>query len=285
MIELRSVRYAYPEADRSALDSIDLRIAPGELCAIVGPNGAGKSTLCYTIAGFVPHSFGGELAGDVVVAGRNTREHPLAELVQHCGMVFSNPLNQLSGARWTVREEVAFGLENIGVPRREMIERVDAVLDLLSIRNLHDRSPFALSGGQQQRVALAGILAMGPRVLVLDEPTAQLDPIGTREVIAAIDALRHTGVTVVLVEHKPEILATADRVLVLHEGRVLLDGPPRVVLTDPLLPQIGVHTTRYTDMARRGRERGLWSADHPLPVTSDQAETGFLAALGKRSLS
>jgi len=284
MIELHNLRYVYPEADRPALDNIDLRVPSGELCAIVGPNGAGKSTLCYTIAGFVPHSFGGELGGNVVVAGRNTREHGLAELVQHYGMVFSNPLNQLSGARWTVREEVAFGLENVGVPRPEMIQRVDAVLALLNIRDLGDRSPFALSGGQQQRVALAGILAMGPRVLVLDEPTAQLDPIGTREVVAAIDALRHTGVTVVLVEHKPEILATTDRIIVLHQGKIILDGPPRTVLTDPLLPQIGVHTTRYTDVARRGRERGLWPADQPLPLTLDQGETGFRAAHGERTV-
>lgn len=278
MITLHDVRYTYPDGEQPVLDGIDLQIAPGELCAVVGPNGAGKSTLCYAIAGFVPHTFGGALAGDVIVAGRNTREHPLGELVQHCGMVFSNPSNQLSGARWTVHEEIAFGLENIGMQRHDMIKRVDAVLDLLKIRDLSDRSPFALSGGQQQRVALASILAMGPQVLVLDEPTAQLDPVGTREVVAAIATLRHTGITVVLVEHKPELLADADRVVVLHAGRLVLDGPPRSVLTDPLLPTIGVHTTRYTDVARRGRERGLWPTGQPLPLTLEQAEAGFRAA-------
>ena len=283
MITLRGVHYTYGEREQPALQGIDLDIAPGELCAITGPNGAGKSTLCYALAGFVPHSFGGELRGDVVVAGRNTREHALAELVQHCGMVFSNPLNQLSGARWTVREEVAFGLENMGVPRAEMIRRVDAVLDLFGIRDLSDRSPWALSGGQQQRVALASIVAMRPQVLVLDEPTAQLDPQGSREVVAAIAALRRTGVTVVLVEHKPELLAQADRVVVLHQGTVFLDGLPQDVLTDPLLPTIGVHTTRYTDAARHGRDRQLWPTDLPLPVTLDEAERGFRAFLTNHS--
>jgi energy-coupling factor transporter ATP-binding protein EcfA2 len=285
MITLRSVHYTYGEREHPALQGIDLAIAPGELCAITGPNGAGKSTLCYAIAGFLPHSFGGELRGDVVVAGRNTREHPLAKLVQHCGMVFSNPLNQLSGARWTVREEVAFGLENLGVPRPQMIERVDAVLDLFGIRDLDERSPRALSGGQQQRVALASIVAMGPEVLVLDEPTAQLDPQGSHEVVAAIAALRRTGVTVVLVEHKPELLAQADRIVVLHQGQVLLDGLPQDVLTDPLLPTIGVHTARYTDAARRGRECGLWTPDQPLPVTLDEAERGFRAVLNQQKIS
>lgn len=284
MITLRGVHYTYPEREQPALQGIDLHIAPGELCAITGPNGAGKSTLCYALAGFVPHSFGGELRGDVVVAGRSTRDHPLAELVQHCGMVFSNPLNQLSGARWTVREEVAFGLENMGVPRAEMIRRVDAVLDLFGIGDLGDRSPGALSGGQQQRTALASIVAMGPQVLVLDEPTAQLDPQGSRGVVAAIAALRHTGVTVVLVEHKPELLVQADRVVVLHNGEIARDGSPRDVLTDPLLPMIGVHTTRYTDAARRGREQELWPPDRPLPVTLDQAERGFHAILNERKL-
>jgi energy-coupling factor transporter ATP-binding protein EcfA2 len=172
----------------------------------------------------------------------------------------------------------------MGVPRSEMIRRVDAVLDLFCIRDLGDRSPWALSGGQQQRVALASIVAMGPEVLVLDEPTAQLDPQGSREVIAAIAALRRTGVTVVLVEHKPELLVHADRIVVLHNGSKLLDGLPQKVLTDPLLPTIGVHTTRYTDAARRGRERGLWPPTQPLPVTLDEAERGFRTTLNERSL-
>jgi energy-coupling factor transporter ATP-binding protein EcfA2 len=283
VIRLRDVRYTYPGATQPALDGVDLEIAPGELVAVIGANGAGKSTLCYTIAGFAPHYFQGELSGEVLVDGRNTVEQPLAELVKYCGLVFHNPLNQISGARYTVREELAFGLENLGVPRAEMLPRIEATLELLGIAELADRAPFALSGGQQQRVALASILVMGPRVLLLDEPTAQLDPLGAKEVFGAIRALSRTGVTVVLVEHKPELIAEfADRVIMLSAGRVQLDGPPRTVLAAPELPELGVITARYTEIARAARARGLWPEQEPLPVTLDQAVAGFQAARSAR---
>ena len=276
MITLRNITYTYPEEATPALNGIDLDIATGELCAIVGANGAGKSTLCYTIAGFVPHYFHGTLTGEVIVDGRRTTEHALGELVQHCGLVFHNPLNQLSGARYTVREELAFGLENLGVPRAEMIERIEAALQLLGIEDLGERSPFALSGGQQQRVALASILVMGPQVLVLDEPTSQLDPLGTKEVFAAIRALSKTGVTVVLAEHKPELIAEfADRVVVLHNGHVHLQGPPRDVLSTPGLLELGIGVTRYTQAGHAAHARDLWPSTQPLPVTLDQAVAGF----------
>ncbi len=276
MIQLRNVSYTYPEATTPALNGISLDIAAGEVCAVIGPNGAAKSTLCYTIAGFAPHHFRGELTGEVVVDGRRTVEHPLGELVKHCGLVFHNPLNQISGARYTVREELAFGLENLGMPRPYMQARVNDVLELLGIAALAERSPFELSGGQQQRVALASILVMGPRVLLLDEPTSQLDPLGTKEVFAAIKALSQTGVTVVLIEHKPELVAEfADRVIVLHGGQVQLDGAPRAVLADPRLPPLGVSVARYTQLAHTARERGLWPAQAPLPVTLDETVAGF----------
>lgn len=278
MIRLHNVRYTYPGASRPALDGVSLELGAGELCAVLGPNGAGKSTLCYAIAGFVPHHFQGQFEGEVMVAGRRTTDHPLGELVQHCGLVFDNPLNQITGARFTVREELAFGLENLGVPRAEMIRRIEQVMALLEIAHLAERSPFELSGGQQQRVAIASILVMQPRVLVLDEPTSQLDPLGTREVLAALGALRTSGVTIVLAEHKPELVASlADRVVVLAEGRIRLAGHPRAVLSDPLLPALGVAIPRYTDAARQGRARGLWPPEQPLPVTLEEAVRGFAA--------
>ncbi|MBV9788407.1 MAG: ABC transporter ATP-binding protein [Chloroflexi bacterium] len=276
MITLRDVHYTYPGETAAALHGVTLEIAEGEICALVGPNGAGKSTLCYTIGGFVPHYYHGELRGEVIVDGRNTVEHPLGELVKHTGLVFHNPLNQISGARFTVREELAFGLENLGVPRGAMLARIEQVLDQVGIAHLAERSPFELSGGQQQRVALASILVMGPRVLLLDEPTSQLDPLGTKEVFAAIKALSRSGVTVVLAEHKPELIAEfADRVVVLHQGQVWQQGPPRAVLADPGLDEIGVSVSRYTQAARAGLERGVWPVEQPLPVTLDEAVAGF----------
>jgi energy-coupling factor transporter ATP-binding protein EcfA2 len=278
LVELQDVTYRYPLTDTPALRAVNLRIEPGEFVALIGPNGAGKSTLCYTLAGFVPHFFKGELTGSVQVAGLNAARAGLSEWVLNVGLVFQNPFNQVSGAKYTVFEEVAFGLENMGVPRDEMRARVERALELTGIRDLADRSPYTLSGGQQQRLALTSILVMEPSVLVLDEPTSQLDPIGTREVFGVVRAMAARGLTVVLAEHKLEWIAQfADRVIALHEGAVLLDGPPAEVLTAPELERLGFGVARYTTLARKAAARGLWPADRPLPVTLEQALNGFEA--------
>ena len=162
--QLYNVTYRYPLTDKPALSKVDLQVKEGEFVAIIGPNGAGKSTLCYTIAGFIPHFFKGELDGRVEVAGIETSSSNLSEWVLNVGLVFQNPFNQISGAKYTVYEEVAFGLENLGVPRAEMETRVDQALTLTGISDLADRSPYSLSGGQQQRVALTSILVMEPPI-------------------------------------------------------------------------------------------------------------------------
>lgn len=285
LIELRDVTYAYPHTAAPALQGVNLRIEEGEFVAIVGANGAGKSTLGYAITGFVPHFFQGDLQGEVSVAGLGTRSHGLDELMLVAGLVFQNPTNQISGARFTVFEEIAFGLENLGVPRDEMRRRVTEVMELTGIVDLADRSPYALSGGQQQRVALASILVMSPKVLVLDEPTSQLDPIGSREVFAAIRSLSRHGMTVIMAEHKLEWVATfADRVLLLDAGRIILDGPPDAALVSPELAAHAVGQTAYTAAARQGAARGLWPQGRPLPVTLDQAASGFEAVLNSSSM-
>ncbi len=278
-ITLEHVTYFYPQSREPALRDINLSVAAGSITAIIGGNGAGKSTLCAVLAGFIPHHFRGDLVGRVVVAGRNTQETPLAELVTQVGLVFQDPYNQLSGARLTVAEEVAFGLENLGVPRPEMQPRVDSALQLVGLNGLATRSPYDLSGGEMQRLALACILVMEPRILVLDEPTAQLDPLGTRQMFGAIRSIAaERRCTVVVAEQKIEWLASfADRVVALHEGTVVLDGLPRAVLTSPRLAEIGVDPLRYTTAARRARAAGLWPADVQLPATLDQAAAGFRA--------
>ena len=191
------------------------------------------------------------------------------------GLAFQNPFNQISGAKFTVFEEIAFGLENTGVPRDEMKVRVEDAMKLTEISDLADRSPYSLSGGQQQRVALTSILVMQPRVLVLDEPTSQMDPIGTREVFGVIRTMAEKGMTVVLVEHKVEWIANfADRVVALHEGQIILDGKPREVLTSDALLDKGFGISRYTSVARKAKEQGLWNkAD--LPITLGEAVEGF----------
>ncbi len=278
VIEIQNLTYTYPATSHPALREVSLTVEAGEFVTIIGPNGAGKSTLCYTLAGFIPHFFKGELQGEVRVAGQDIRRVRLEDWVLKVGLVFQNPFNQISGAKFTVYEEIAFGLENIGVPREEMKRRVEEVMALTGIEDLADRSPYALSGGQQQRVALASILVMQPEVLVLDEPTSQLDPIGTREVFQVIRRLAHQGVTIIMAEHKVEWIAEyADRVIALAEGRVIGTGTPAEVLTDPRLPDYGIGISRYTAVARRAAEEGLWPAERRLPVTLDEAEAGFRA--------
>jgi energy-coupling factor transport system ATP-binding protein len=279
IINLQNVTYKYPLTDSPALQNINVEVAEGEFVAVIGPNGAGKSTLCYTLAGFVPHFFKGELTGTVEVAGYESSQSTLHEWVLNVGLAFQNPFNQISGAKFTVFEELAFGLENIGVPRDEMRARVEAALDLTGIRDLSDRSPYSLSGGQQQRVALASILVMQPKILVLDEPTSQMDPIGTREVFAVIRRMTEQGMTVVLVEHKVEWIAEfADRVIALKEGQILLDGSPSKVLTSSTVAESGFGISRYTSVARKAQTLGLWKKDK-LPVTLDEAVDGFSQTL------
>jgi len=275
IVNLQNVTYKYPLTDTPVLQDINLQVNEGEFLAVIGPNGAGKSTLCYTIAGFAPHFFKGELTGTVEVNGMDSSKSNLHEWVLHVGLAFQNPFNQISGAKYTVFEEIAFGLENTGVPRNEMAQRVDDVMKLTGISNLADRSPYSLSGGQQQRVALASILVMQPKVLVLDEPTSQMDPIGTREVFGVIRTMAEKGMTVVLVEHKVEWVANfADRVIALHEGQILLDGKPNEVLTSDILLDKGFGISRYTSVARKAKEMGLWK-HNSLPVTLDEAVEGF----------
>ena len=276
IVNLKQVTYTYPLTDTPALSKVDLQIKEGEFLAIIGPNGSGKSTLCYTLAGFIPHFFKGELEGSVEVAEVETKSSTLNEWVMNVGLVFQNPFNQISGAKYSVFEEIAFGLENLGVPREEINPRVEQALIMTGIDDLAERSPYSLSGGQQQRVALTSILVMQPKVLVLDEPTSQLDPIGTREVFGVIRSLAERGITVVMVEHKVEWVAQfADRVVALYEGQVQMDGKPREVLTSDQLVGKGFGISRYTTTAREAARRGLWPKKSELPVTLDEAIIGF----------
>ena len=277
MIHLSNVTYFYPRAEIPALSDLSFQIPDGEFCAVIGANGSGKSTLCSALAGFVPHFYRGKLMGMVDVAGIDIAASSLAELAGTVGLVFSNPFNQITGARFTVRDEVAFGLENMGVPLAEMETRIDAILRFAGLTDLADHSPYALSGGQQQRLAIASVLVMRPKVIVLDEPTSQLDPIGSKEVFAVLRDLAATDeATVFLAEQKLEWVATfADRVMVLHQGKLVADGPPGEILASPTLQQFGLEPTRYTQAARAARAAGWRPGDQALPVTLEQAVEFF----------
>ncbi|MEM2320741.1 MAG: ATP-binding cassette domain-containing protein [Candidatus Bathyarchaeia archaeon] len=240
IIEARGLTYIYPFAEKPAIEDVNLAIEEGEFVLLTGPSGCGKTTLCRCFNGLIPHFYGGRLEGEVIVAGLRTTEHPTYELAKHVGMVFQNPENQLFAL--TVEKDVAFGLENLGLPRDEIRRRVDWALKVTGIYELRDRAPFELSGGQQQRVAIASVLAMQPEVIVLDEPTSFLDPLSARTILETVHQLkRELGITVILVEHRLDLAARyANRIIVMDRGRIILDGEPRRVFLDDRVRLVGV---------------------------------------------
>ena len=246
-IKVENLKYRYPNTKRLALDDLNFEIEKGSFIGIAGANGAGKSTLCQAFNGLVPGFFKGAYGGRVIIDGEETAKVPVSKLCQKVGLVFQNPFNQLSGAKETVFEEIAFGLQNFGVPADEMIKRVNEVMELLDIAEYKRRNPFDLSGGQMQRVSLAGILAMKPDVIVLDEPTSQLDPAGSEEVFAAVDKLAKSGITIIMVEQKLEKLAEyCDKILLLYEGHQIAFDTPDKVFSREDLKSYGVNPPAYT---------------------------------------
>jgi energy-coupling factor transporter ATP-binding protein EcfA2 len=258
MLALENVSYRYAGARRTALRDIDLTLRDGEVVGLVGPSEAGKSTLCLVASGLAPRTIGGTLSDRLLADGASMAGHPMHELATLVGIGFQNPATQLSGVAGTVYEEVAFGPMNLGRPRDEVIAQTEAALAALHIEQLADRDPARLSGGQQQLVAIASLLALSPRHLILDEPTAQLDPAGTRLVSVAIEQLAASGRTILLVEHKTDLLArVCGRVVVLAGGRIVEDGPAEPVLGDAATRDLGVAEPSGVRLLRAAREAGV----------------------------
>lgn len=258
-LKLEAVRYRYAGMQRPALDGVDLELDAGRILGVAGANGAGKSTLCLVASGLAPGTIGGHLDGSVTIDGLSTAAARPYELAQRCGVLFQNPMTQLSGTSPTVWEEVAFGPRNLGLPREEVVDRVERAIATLGIGSLADRDPERLSGGQAQLVALAGVLAMEPRYLVLDEPTSQLDPQGTRLVGEAIAELsRATRVGILVVEHKTDLLAhIANEVAIVVDGTVPVLGPASEVLGDERVPEWGIEPPSTVRLARAAAEAGV----------------------------
>ncbi|MBC8163874.1 MAG: ABC transporter ATP-binding protein [Roseiflexaceae bacterium] len=231
IIQLRNLAFTYQDAPQPALRDVTVQIERGELLALIGRAGAGKTTFCTLLAGFMPQFFSGQLQGSAFVDGLDVLATPIGQVARSVGLVSANPAAQISGARFTVFEEIAFGLENIGLPPAEIVERVTWALGALDIAELRERSPYALSGGQQQRLAIAAALALRPPVLVLDEPIAQLDPRAARELAQLLRSLAAGGTTIVIAEHRLKwVTALADRTLALERGRVIANGTPAEAL-------------------------------------------------------
>ena len=270
---LEGVTVSYVGRREPALAGLDLVVQPGQLVGVAGRTGAGKSTVALVAAGFIPRVVRARLSGRATLGTQALDTANGGALLGRVGIVFSTPANQLSASKLTVREELAFGLENLGLPRAEMDPRIDAVMTRLGIGHLADREPFALSGGEQQRVAIASIVTMGTGLLVLDEPTAQLDPTGTATVGGLLVDLARDGTAVVCTEHSPVILGRVDRCLILDGGRsVTLDVPGRALGSARLEP-IGL--TAPT-LVRLAESAGLdpEAAFDPAAVAQALAATG-----------
>ncbi|MGC9397832.1 MAG: ABC transporter ATP-binding protein [Anaerolineae bacterium] len=234
---LDNVSYMYPRSEALVLRDINLKIHKGEFLGLIGPTGAGKTTLCLTLNGIVPQFYGGRFFGAVTVAGLDTLEHPISTLAQHVGAVFEDPETQLTAT--SVENEIAFALENLKVPREEIRRRIPLVLEAVRLEGTEEKHPHELSGGQKQRLAIAAALALQPDVLILDEPTSQLDPVGGQEVFATVrDLNKELGVTIVMASHAAEEMAEhTDRMALLSQGELLKVATPNEIYSDVILLQ------------------------------------------------
>ncbi|WP_345805704.1 energy-coupling factor ABC transporter ATP-binding protein [Bacillus subtilis] len=253
LISVEDIVFRYrKDAERRALDGVSLQVYEGEWLAIVGHNGSGKSTLARALNGLVlPES------GDIEVAGIQLTEESVWEVRKKIGMVFQNPDNQFVGT--TVRDDVAFGLENNGVPREEMIERVDWAVKQVNMQDFLDQEPHHLSGGQKQRVAIAGVIAARPDIIILDEATSMLDPIGREEVLETVRHLKEQGMaTVISITHDLNEAAKADRIIVMNGGKKYAEGPPEEIFKlNKELVRIGLDLPFSFQLSQLLRENGL----------------------------
>ena len=268
--KIENVNYKYPLEDKQALKNINIEIKKGEFWAVIGKNGSGKTTFCNMLRRFVPDFYKGELTGKITLEDKELKDYSQKELVQKIGFVFQNPFTQISGVKDTVFEEIAYGLENLGLKKEEIIFKVEKILKLLEIEKLRDRNPYDLSGGQKQRVALASIIAMDPDILVIDEPTSQLDPKGTEDIFKIINLMANEGKTIILVEHKLELIAEyAQNILVLDEGEIILSGKAEEVLNNKILLEKEIGMTQYSILAYEFEKSGKVELEE-IPITKEK---------------
>ena len=268
--KIENVNYKYPLEEKQALKNINIEIKKGEFWAVIGKNGSGKTTFCNMLRRFVPDFYKGELTGKITLEDKELKDYSQKELVQKIGFVFQNPFTQISGVKDTVFEEIAYGLENLGLEKEEIISKVEKILKMLEIEKLRDRNPYDLSGGQKQRVALASIIAMDPDILVIDEPTSQLDPKGTEDIFKIINLMANEGKTIILVEHKLELIAEyAQNILALDEGEIILSGKAEEVLNNKILLEKEIGMTQYSILAYELEKSGKVEFEE-IPITKEK---------------
>jgi energy-coupling factor transporter ATP-binding protein EcfA2 len=268
IVQANHLSFTYTGASKPSIEDLSIGVSPGEFVVLTGPSGCGKTTICRCLNGLIPNFYSGDFTGDLIVDGLSVKDHTTAELAPHVGMVFQNPENQLFSL--SVERDVAFGPENLGLSREETRKRVDWALDVTGISHLKDKPPYELSGGQQQRAAIAGVLAMQPKVIVLDEPTSFLDPKSALEILEVISNLnKKLGITIILVEHRLDIVSKhANRVIVMDNGRIVLDGTPKDVYGEHAR-LIGIGLPRVTALFNLLQKDGVQFTQ--TPTTVDEA--------------
>lgn len=282
IIEIKDLSYTYAATEHYAIRKINLSIYEGEYVGLLGLNGSGKTTLELCLNGVIPNMVMGEMEGEVIVDGIDTFDYPVRELAKIVGMVFDNPDYQLS--QMSVAEEIALGLENVGTSYEDMRTIITEALSYVGLPGFEERSPYELSGGQQQRLMIAASLAMHPKILVMDEPTSNVDPIGKEEVFAVAAKLnKERKMTVIIAEHEVEMMAEyADRIIVLDKGEMIMNGTPEEVFSQAdVLQKVGLRVPQVTELAYRLQQNHTLLKNGNLPVTVDGAAKLF-ESLGGR---
>ena len=274
IIKLEDVSYTYPSVEKPTVKGINLEVKRGEFIGLVGPTGSGKTTLLSLIAGVLPHYVGGTLQGQVTVLGRPTSEMSMAQLAKEVGLVMQDPEAQLFNLY--VRDEVIWGLENLGIPRQKIAEERDTVSQFFRVKHLLDRITYDLSGGEKQLVAISSTYIMRPQIFIFDNPTSQLDPLGSKMVFEAIDHLsKEQDTTVIVNEDKVEELAAfADRMWLINEGQITIDAEPREFFTHKaLLAEAMIRTPPVTAVGFELRSLGI--DIEKLPLNVEEATTAY----------
>ena len=273
IISVDQLSFSYRRQTTPAIADVSFALQPGSVTAIIGKAGAGKSTLCALLAGFMPQFFRGKTSGSLQVAGRDPLNSSIIEMLPHATMVTSQASTQISGVCFSVAEEVGFALQNLSFPVTEITQRVQRAMELMEITHLAERSPFQLSGGQQQRLVIAAALALSPPILILDEPTAQLDPPAVAALGITLRNLAQAGQTIVVAEHHLDwVGAYADRVLVLRAGHLIGDDTPRAILADVTRADGRPYCVR---LSHHAQHHGVWLADHPTAITPAELSAGI----------
>ncbi|MCK5022941.1 MAG: ABC transporter ATP-binding protein [Candidatus Aenigmarchaeota archaeon] len=253
-INIKNLKFSYSEIP--VLNDISLDVKDGEIVGIVGSTGSGKTTFSMCLNGIIPNMIKGSFSGDVEICGKNTKKFKVFDMAKHIGMVFQDPDSQIFSI--DVKDEISFGLENMGLSKDEIKKKVENVINDLGMNDISDRETFTLSHGQKQKVCMASVLVMDPDILVLDEPTSQLDYRATKGIYDILLKLKKRKKTIIVIEHKVEwLLKYTDRILVLDKGKFVLNGSPYDVFSNPLLEKIGIEIPKTIRISNMLKKRGV----------------------------